>query len=73
MPAEPRTARRGAYEVSSDRTRLDLAAIQHYLAGSSYWAQGIPLTTLRRAVQNSLPFGVYHEGAQVGFACVVTD
>lgn len=67
------SVRRGAYEISSDRARLDLTATHHYLAGSSYWAQGIPLATLRRAVQNSLPFGVYHEGAQVGFARVVTD
>jgi GNAT superfamily N-acetyltransferase len=64
---------RGAYEISSERARLDLGVIHRWLAGSSYWAEGIPLETLRRAVQNSLPFGLYHEGALVGFARVITD
>ena len=65
--------RRGAYEISSDRTRLDLAVIHRWLSETSYWAAGIPLATVRRAVQNSLPFGVYHDGALIGFARVITD
>jgi GNAT superfamily N-acetyltransferase len=65
--------RRGAYEISTDRARLDLHAIHRYLSEASYWAAGIPLETVRRAVQNSLPYGVYHEGALVGFARVITD
>ena len=65
--------RRGAYEISTERARIDLDVIQRYLHESSYWALGIPRSTLRRAVQNSLPFGVYHEGAMVGFARVITD
>lgn len=69
----PRTLRRGAYEISSERDRLDLEVVHRYLEESSYWAAGIPLPTVRRAVQNSLPFGVYHEGALVGFARVITD
>jgi GNAT superfamily N-acetyltransferase len=73
--SEPRsrTVRRGAYEISSERERLDLEVLHRYLEESSYWAAGIPLPTVRRAVQNSLPFGIYHEGALVGFARVITD
>jgi len=70
---DPRSFRRGAYEISTERARLDLAVIHRWLEQSSYWAAGIPLPTLRRAIQNSLPFGVYHEGALVGFARVITD
>lgn len=69
----PRTHRRGPYEISTERARLDLKTIHRYLELSSYWAAGIPLPTVRRAVQNSLPFGVYHEGALIGFARVITD
>ena len=65
--------RRGEYEISTDRARLDLALIHRWLSEHSYWAAGIPLETVRRAVQNSLPFGVYHAGALVGFARVITD
>jgi GNAT superfamily N-acetyltransferase len=64
---------RGAYEISTDRMRLDLDIIHRYLSGSSYWALGIPRATLGRAIQNSLPFGVYREGTMVGFARVITD
>ena len=70
---DSRSFRRGAYEISTERARLDLAVIHRWLEQSSYWAAGIPLPTLRRAIQNSLPFGVYHEGALVGFARVITD
>jgi len=59
-------------EVSSDPSRLDLDVIHGYLA-SSYWAKGIPRETLERALRNSLCFGAYEDGRQVGFARVVTD
>jgi GNAT superfamily N-acetyltransferase len=65
--------RRGDYTISTDRARLDVAAIHEFLSTKSYWAQGRDFETVRRAVENSLPFGVYHGGRQVGFARVVTD
>jgi GNAT superfamily N-acetyltransferase len=61
------------YEISTERGRLNLGVIHKYLEQSSYWAEGIPLATLRRAVQNSLPFGVYKGNTLVGFARVITD
>jgi GNAT superfamily N-acetyltransferase len=65
--------RRGDYTVSTDPARLDVAAIHEFLSTRSYWAQGRDFETVRRAVENSLPFGVYHGARQVGFARVVTD
>ncbi|HEY6125777.1 MAG TPA: GNAT family N-acetyltransferase [Steroidobacteraceae bacterium] len=64
----------GAYEISTDPSRLDVQAIHAYLT-RSYWSPGIPLDTVERAVRHSLCFGVYEKssGAQVGFARVVTD
>jgi GNAT superfamily N-acetyltransferase len=65
--------RRGGYEVSTDPARLDVPAVHAYLS-RSYWAEGIPIDTVRRSIAGSLPFGLYADGgAQVGFARVVTD
>jgi ribosomal protein S18 acetylase RimI-like enzyme len=64
----------GAYEISTDPSRLDVTAIHAYLT-RSYWSPGIPADTVERAVRHSLCFGVYEKasGAQVGFTRVVTD
>jgi GNAT superfamily N-acetyltransferase len=64
---------RGEYVISTDSARLDIAAIHGYLSGSAYWAMGRPLEVVRRSIENSLSFGVYKGGAQIGFARVVTD
>ncbi|MHC2332376.1 GNAT family N-acetyltransferase [Bradyrhizobium sp. USDA 4454] len=61
------------YEISADPERLNLDVIHAFLAEQSYWSQGIPKSTVARAIANSLCFGVYHGTAQVGFARVVTD
>jgi GNAT superfamily N-acetyltransferase len=60
------------YEIDTDRTRLDLRVIHGFLVGS-HWARGIPFALLQRAIAKSLPFGLYKDGRQVGFARVVTD
>ena len=64
----------GAYEISTDPARLDVAAIHGYLT-RSYWSPGIPIEVVERALRQSLCFGVYESagGAQVGLARVVTD
>jgi GNAT superfamily N-acetyltransferase len=66
--------RRGEYVISTDPSRLDLDAVHGFLQ-RSYWASERPLETLKRAVEGSLNFGLYHgeERRQVGFARVVTD
>jgi GNAT superfamily N-acetyltransferase len=60
-------------EIDTDRSRLDIAAIHHFLANCSHWARGIPLATVQRAIDHSLCFGLYRDGAQIGFARIVTD
>ena len=60
------------YEISTDRARLDITLIHDFLS-SSYWAREIPREIVERSFQNSLCFGAYHEGRQVGFARVITD
>ena len=71
--AQQREWRRGEYVISTDRTRLDLHAVHDYLSTRSYWARGRDFETVSRAVEHSLPFGLYRGARQVGFARVVTD
>lgn len=60
------------FVVSDDPTRLDLDVIHGYLS-RSYWSSGIPRETVERAARNSLVFGLYSPGGQVGYARVITD
>jgi GNAT superfamily N-acetyltransferase len=64
--------RSGQYSISTDRSRLQIDVIVGFLAGS-YWARGIPREVVERSIANSLGFGLYHGGTQIGFARVVTD
>jgi GNAT superfamily N-acetyltransferase len=70
---------KGEYTISTDNKKLDIAFIHNYLSGS-YWAEQIPVETVRKAIDGSLCFDVYHSdkqavpaGRQVGFARMVTD
>jgi len=71
---------RGADEISTSRTRLDVAVIHEFLT-ASYWSPGIPRETVERALEGSLNFGLYRSvgnsvdttSRQIGFARVVTD
>ena len=64
--------KRDGLTVSTDRARLDRAAIHAFLRGS-YWAKGIPRELMDRAIDNSLCFGLYDGDRLVGFARVITD
>jgi len=61
-----------SYELTSDVSRFDVAAI-HAVLSTSYWSPGIPRPLVERAIANSICFGVLRDGQQVGFARVVTD
>jgi GNAT superfamily N-acetyltransferase len=69
MPAH---AKRGEYELSTDRQRIE-AEVVHTFLSQSYWSPGIPRGVVERAIANSLCFGVYTGAQQVGFARVITD
>jgi len=64
---------RDGYLVSTDRSLLDLDAVHAFLSQRSYWAAGISRERLANAIENSLPFGVYQDGKQIGFARAITD
>ena len=61
------------YEISTDPERLDLGAIHAYLT-TAYWSPGVSRETVERSIDHSIPFGLYApDGAQAGFARVVSD
>ncbi len=68
------------FAVDTETSRIDVAAVHAFLA-QSYWAKGIPLAVMRRAIEGSLCFGLYATspdaclvaGEQIGFARLVTD
>jgi len=60
------------YKVSPDPALLDLAVIHGFIS-QSYWAKEMPRPLAERMIKNSLCFGVYHQGAQVGLARVISD
>jgi len=64
---------RNGYLISTNKAKLNLDLIHSYLANTSYWAKGRSLEVVRRSIQNSLSFGVYHGSLQIGFARVITD
>ena len=62
------------YWVSDDRSTMDLPRVHAWISQESYWAAGRPYEVMARSVEHSLVLGLYTaEGAQVGFARLVTD
>lgn len=64
---------RGEFEISTDPTRVDLATVHGFLSTDAYWSPGVPIDVVRRAIEDSIVFGVYRDGEQAGFARVVSD
>jgi GNAT superfamily N-acetyltransferase len=60
-------------EISTDRSRLDIAYIHRYLSEKCYWSIGRSRAVVEKSIANSLCFGVYDGDRQMGFARVVTD
>jgi GNAT superfamily N-acetyltransferase len=62
------------YQLDGSQDRLDLDAVERWLATESYWALGRSRTDIQRSIDNSLVWGLYAPcGEQVGFFRVVTD
>ncbi len=61
------------FEISSEKERLEIETIHRFLSEESYWAKTRTLDQTRTAISNSLCFGIYGGGRQIGFARVVSD
>ncbi len=61
------------FSVSDEAARLDRERVYGWIS-ESYWAAGIPRDVFDRSVAGAMCFGIYApDGAQVGFARVMTD
>ena len=69
----PLTFTKGEFSISTDRDKLDLGFIHGFLSGEAYWSRNIPLATVKKSVENSLNFGLYHGERQIGYARIITD
>jgi len=59
--------------ISTDKSKLDLVAIHHFLSTQAYWSLNVPLSRVEKANGFSLTFGLYDKAKQIGFARVISD
>src|SRR6202049_2313316 len=69
---ESREYRKREFTVSTDHALINLEVVHGFLT-ECYWAKGIPRDVVARSIENSLCFGLYAGGKQVGFARVISD
>ena len=61
------------FDITDDKSKLDVKKIHKFLTSESTWAKGISLDTVSQSIKNSICIGAYFEGVQVGFSRIVTD
>jgi GNAT superfamily N-acetyltransferase len=58
--------------VSTDKTKLDIPFIQHFLK-DIYWEAARTIEEVQTTIDHSFCFGIYLNNQQIGFARVITD
>ena len=61
------------YCISTEKAKLDLKAIHHFLSTQAYWSKNIPIEKVQTAIENSLNFGLYLKDQQIGYARIISD
>jgi GNAT superfamily N-acetyltransferase len=64
--------RRGRHRITTDPEAMDLDVVHGFLT-RSYWATGVSRERVERSISGSIPFGVFEDEQQVGFARVISD
>jgi len=64
---------RNEFCISTEKSKLDLTAIHHFLSTQAYWSPNIPFDTVAKAAENSLTFGIYFRNRQIGYARIISD
>ncbi|HEU5280961.1 MAG TPA: GNAT family N-acetyltransferase [Gammaproteobacteria bacterium] len=63
----------GEFVFSHDKSRLNLDYLYQLLCVPSRYSTGLPPERFPIVIENSLCFGIYLNGEQVGFSRVITD
>jgi GNAT superfamily N-acetyltransferase len=72
-PLSYRAFYREGFCISTEKARLDIKAIHHFLSTQAYWSMNIPFDRVEEAVAHSLNFGLYFKAQQIGYARVISD
>ena len=59
--------------ITTDKSKMDIVAIHDFLSKHSGWSDNIPFDTVKTSIENSLNFGLFYKGKQIGFARVISD
>ncbi len=63
----------GEYTFSANKKKIDLQYVYNLLCTPSRYSTGLPAERFPFIIKNSVCFGVFYEGKQVGFSRVITD
>ena len=63
----------GEYILTATKKKLDLQYIYNLLCTPSKYSTGLPAERFPFIIKNSVCFGVFYNGKQVGFSRVITD
>ncbi|WP_432664553.1 GNAT family N-acetyltransferase [Wukongibacter baidiensis] len=64
--------RRGEFLLSNDKELIDIEAV-YIMLSKTYWAASRPKEKVEKAIKNSICYGIYLDGRQIGFTRIVTD
>jgi GNAT superfamily N-acetyltransferase len=64
--------RKDDFTITTSKSLLDINFI-HQCLNNTYWAESIPLEVVIKSIFNSLTYGIFYLGKQVGFGRVITD
>ena len=63
----------GNFLITTEKSKMDIDAIHSFLFNHSGWSDNIPFEKVKISIENSLNFGLFHKGKQIGFARVISD
>lgn len=63
----------GEFVFTADKKRLDLDYLYNLLCIPSRYSTGLPPERFPLVIENSICFGVFYQGKQIGFSRVITD
>lgn len=64
---------KGEFTLSTERNKMDDAAIHDFLSNHAYWCRNISLDKLQKAMDHSINFGIFYQGRQAAYARIISD
>ena len=63
---------KGEYIITDEKKGIDLLAVKEML-NTTHWAKERDLTAIKKTIENSLCFSLFHHDRQIGFGRVMSD